>query len=79
MLLNRDLAHERELELLWREAAPTRVIDCQTLTGKDLKASNSFDKPDRVTPAPLDPPKAGARMTCKPPPRSYTLLRLATA
>jgi alpha-L-arabinofuranosidase len=77
-MLNRDLAAEREVAITWPGAAPTRVLGLETLTGSDLKASNSFDQPNRVTPQPLDAPKAGAKMTFKLPPRSYSAARLAT-
>jgi alpha-L-arabinofuranosidase len=58
--------------------APTRVLGLETLTGTDLKASNSFEQPRRVVPQQLDAPKASAKMTFKLPPRSYTAARLAT-
>jgi alpha-N-arabinofuranosidase len=77
LILNRDLAKERELLVVWREAAPARVVDCQVLTGADLKASNTFEEPRRVGPQPLERPKAGARMLFKLPPRSYTMAQLA--
>ncbi len=79
LMLNRDLNAEREAAVNWPGAAPTRVLGLETLTGPDLKASNTFDQPNRVTPQPLDAPKAGAKMTFKLPPHSYTVARLATA
>jgi len=79
LMLNRDLESPRELTLEWRDPTPTRVIACETLTGPDLKAFNTFDKPKQVIPAPLDPPAAGARMTFKLPPRSYSVVQLATS
>ena len=78
LMLNRDLDAERELVLEWRDATPMRVLVCETLTGTDLKASNTFEQPRRVAPQRLDPPAAGARMTFKLPPRSYTVAQLAT-
>jgi alpha-N-arabinofuranosidase len=77
LMLNRDLDGERELALDWRDATPMRVIACDTLTGPDLKAFNTFEQPRRVAPQRLDPPAAGARMTFKLPPRSYTVAQLA--
>jgi alpha-N-arabinofuranosidase len=79
LMLNRDLENPRELTLEWRDPTPARVIACETLTGSDLKAFNTFDKPKQVIPTPLDPPAAGARMTFKLPPRSYSVVQLATA
>ncbi len=79
LMLNRDLDGERELALEWRDVIPTRVLTCETLTGPDLKAFNTFEQPQRVAPKRLDPPAAGGRMTFKLPPRSYTVAQLATA
>jgi alpha-N-arabinofuranosidase len=76
LILNRDLVKARELEVVWRESPPMRVGECQVMTGPDLKAYNSFEAPRRVVPQPLDPPKAGARMTFELPARSYTLAYL---
>ena len=78
LMLNRDLANEREVAVTWPGAAPTRVLSLETLTRSDLKESNTFDEPARVTPQRLDPPKSGAKMTFKLPPRSYTAVHLAT-
>jgi len=75
-ILNRDLVRARELEVVWREGAPTRVGECQVMTGPDLKAINRFGEPKRVVPQPLEPPKAGARMTFELPAHSYTLVHL---
>ena len=44
-ILNRDLIKAREVEVVWREGAPTRVSECQVMTGPDLKAYNSFEAP----------------------------------
>ena len=78
-MLNRDLHSERELILAWHDVTPTRVVVSETLTGPDLKASNSFDKPAVVVPHALDTPKVGAKMTFKLPPRSYSVLVVATS
>jgi alpha-N-arabinofuranosidase len=77
-MLNRDLQSERELILDWRDVTPSRVIAFETLTGPDLKASNSFQKPDLVAPRALEAPKPASKMTIKLPPRSYSVLRIAT-
>jgi alpha-L-arabinofuranosidase len=78
LMLNRDLQSERELVLEWQDPTPTRVLVCETLTGQDLKASNTFEQPTLVTPRALPPPAAGARMTFTLPPRSYTVAHLLT-
>ena len=77
LMLNRDLEAERELVLEFQDVVPARVLTCETLTGADLKAVNTFADPRRVTPQRLDPPAAAARMTFKLPPRSYTALHLS--
>ena len=77
LMLNRDLDAEREVVLEWQDVVPARVLACETLTGADLKAVNTFDQPTRVAPGPLDAPAAGPRMTFKLPARSYTVAHLA--
>jgi len=79
LMLSRDLEAERELVLDWRDASPTRVLACETLTGPDLKAVNTFEKPNVVAPKKLDAPPVGPRMTFKLPPRSYSIAHFATS
>ena len=76
-ILNRDLVKTHELEVIWREGAPTRVAECQVMTGPDLKAYNSFEAPKRVIPQQLEPPKAGAHMSFQVPAHSFTVAHLA--
>jgi alpha-N-arabinofuranosidase len=76
-VLNRDLDGERELVLDWLDPVPSRVLACETLTGGDLKAVNTFEQPNRVGPRPLDAPRPGRKMTLKVPAASYTVLSLA--
>jgi alpha-N-arabinofuranosidase len=78
LMLNRDVDGERELVLEWGEVTPTRVLACETLTGPDLKAFNTFEQPRRVAPRRLEAPAAGTRMTFRLPPRSYTVAQIAT-
>jgi alpha-L-arabinofuranosidase len=77
LMLNRDLEGERELVVEWKDMTPTRVLACETLTGPDLKAFNTFDEPTRVAPQRLEPPAPGTRMTFKLAPRSYTVAHIA--
>jgi alpha-N-arabinofuranosidase len=77
LMLNRDVDAEREVVLEWADVMPARVVACETLTGNDLKAFNTFEQPRRVMPQRLDAPAAGARMTFKLPPRSYSVAQLA--
>jgi alpha-L-arabinofuranosidase len=78
-LLNRDLQQERELVLDCRDFAPTRVLASETLTGADLKASNTFERTTLVAPHPLEVPKPAATMSFKLPARSYSVVHLATS
>jgi alpha-L-arabinofuranosidase len=78
-MLNRDLEAEREIVLDWQDPTPARVLACETLTGPDLKAANTFDQPQRVVPRPLEAPAAGSRMAFRLPARSYTVAHLALA
>ncbi len=79
LLLNRDLQSERELALDCRDLAPTRVLASETLTGTDLKAANTFERPTLVAPRPLEIPRPSSTMTFKLPPRSYSVVHLATS
>jgi alpha-N-arabinofuranosidase len=78
LMLNRDLDSPRELILEWADVTPARVLACETLTGPDLKAFNTFEQPRQVAPQRLDAPAPGRRMTFTLPPRSYTVAQLAT-
>jgi alpha-N-arabinofuranosidase len=72
-MLNRDLENSREITLDWKSPTPTKVVACETLTGTDLKAANTFDQPKKVVPIKFDAPKPGTSMTFKLPPASYTI------
>ena len=77
-LFNRDLVNTREVELLWEDIAPSRVLDSLTLTGNDLKAHNSFDAPQNVAPIPFGKPATSNNRTrLELPARSYTIIQFA--
>jgi alpha-N-arabinofuranosidase len=74
-LLNRDLAKPRHVEIVWEGASP-RAGDTFVLTGSDLKASNTFEAPTRVTPQKGGhPSSAGGHPSLELPPRSYTVVQ----
>ncbi len=74
-LLNRDLANSREVEIIWEASSP-RAGDVLVLTGTDLKASNTFETPNGVTPQKGETPSSsGGRSTLKLPPRSYSVIQ----
>jgi alpha-N-arabinofuranosidase len=79
LMLNRDLETERELVVDGRDLTPTRVLAAETLTGPDLKASNSFERPTLVAPRALEAPAPASTMTFKLPARSYSVVRVATS
>jgi alpha-N-arabinofuranosidase len=75
-ILNRDLDKAREVEIVWRESAPQRVRFSQVLTGTDLKASNSFEKPGNVAPQAFELGKTSVGKTVMQlPARSYTVIQ----
>ena len=75
-LLNRDLSNAHEVEIIWEDAAPTKVLASSMLTGNDLKASNSFATPQRVAPAPFEKlAVSGSRTRLELPARSYTVIQ----
>lgn len=75
-ILNRDLSKSRQVEIVWEDAAPSRVLDSWVLTGDDLKAGNSFEAPTKVHPQTFEKPTtSGGRTTFEVPPRSYTVVQ----
>jgi len=78
-ILNRDLAKAHEVEVMWQDAAPARVLTSTVLTGTDLKAANSFDAPQRVVPTDFAKPvTSGGRTKFEVPARSYTAIQWGT-
>jgi alpha-N-arabinofuranosidase len=76
-ILNRDLSKPHAVEINWQDRAPSQVLAAFILTGDDLKASNSFRAPKRVSPQPMDKPAlAGGRLKLEVPARSHTVLQL---
>ncbi|MHB8502443.1 MAG: arabinosylfuranosidase ArfA [Candidatus Acidiferrales bacterium] len=74
-LLNRDLAKPHEIQIVWEGSSP-RAGDTLVLTGSDLKATNTFESPARVTPQKGEQPSTSAgRTTFELPPRSYTVVQ----
>lgn len=75
-ILNRDLSKALELELVWEDAAPGRVLSASVLTGDDLKATNGFATPRKVAPQAFAPPVTSAGKTkLEVPARSYTVIQ----
>jgi alpha-N-arabinofuranosidase len=75
-ILNRDLASAHDIEIVWEDQAPTRIVSTSLLTGDDLKAVNSFQAPQRVAPQTFaKPATANGRTRFEVPARSYTMLQ----
>jgi len=75
-ILNRDLNKPRAIEVNWQDWTPARVFNSTVLTGNDLKATNTFDAPTRVTPQAFDKPGTSAgRSRFEVPARSYTVIQ----
>ena len=55
-ILNRDLSKAREVEIVWEDNPGKQVLASWVLTGKDLKAVNSFEAAQRVQPQTPDKP-----------------------
>ena len=77
-ILNRDLEKAHQVDLVWEDTAPTRVISASVLTGSDLKAVNSFASPKTVVPTEFSKPStSGGHTKFEVPARSYTVLQWA--
>jgi alpha-N-arabinofuranosidase len=77
-ILNRDLSNAHEIEILWEDRPPARVLNASLLTGDDLKAFNSFQAPQKVVPQAFTKPSTtGTRTRFEVPARSYTVLQLS--
>ena len=75
-VLNRDLSKPHVVQINWQDKAPGQVLASTVLTGADLKASNSFEAPQRVVPQAFPKPSTtGGRTTFEVPARSYTVIQ----
>src|SRR6204780_5445272 len=75
-ILNRDLQKAHDVEVVWEDQAPTRVLTTTVLTGDDLKAVNSFQSPKKVAPQSLaKPTTTNGRTKFEVPARSYTMVQ----
>jgi alpha-N-arabinofuranosidase len=75
-VLNRDLTKSHEVEVNWEDRAPGPILSSIMLTGNDLKATNTFDAPQRVIPQAFEKPStSGSKTTLEMPPRSYAVIQ----
>jgi alpha-N-arabinofuranosidase len=78
-ILNRDLIRSHPVEIEWQDWKPGRVLNATVLTGKDLKAVNTFDSPRAVAPQPADQPVTSKGHTrFEAPPGSYLAIQWET-
>jgi alpha-N-arabinofuranosidase len=75
-ILNRDLSKAHTVEVNWQGITPGKVLNSAILTGNDLKAFNSFETPQRVSPQAFDKPGTiGGRTRFEVPARSYAVIQ----
>ncbi len=58
-----DLSNARQVELIWEDNAPGRVLTSLVLTGDDLKDCNTFESPLKVVPRNLEKPSISSAHT----------------
>ena len=75
-ILNRDINKAHTVEVNWQDRAPANVLTSNVITGDDLKAFNTFDAPNKVTPHALTKPStASGKTKFEVPARSYTVIQ----
>jgi alpha-L-arabinofuranosidase len=75
-ILNRDLNKAHPVEINWQDWVPNRVLGSSVLTGGNLKAFNSFEAPQQVSPqAAAKPSTTGGRTRLELPACSYTVIQ----
>ena len=78
-VLNRDLSKPHVVEISWQDNNPGQVLVSTVLTGADLKASNTFETPQKVVPqAFAKPVTSNGRTTFEMPARSYAAIQWST-
>ena len=74
--LNRDLSKPHVVEISWQDKNPGQVLVSTVLTGTDLKASNTFETPQKVVPQTFTKPvTANGRTKLEMPARSYLVVQ----
>lgn len=78
-VLNRDLSKPHVVEISWQDHNPGQVLVSTVLTGADLKASNTFETPQKVVPQALAKPvTSNGRTTFEMPARSHAAIQWST-
>jgi alpha-N-arabinofuranosidase len=77
-IVNRSQSETITTELAWQGSAPARVAAAYQLSGNDVKAANTWEQPDLITPKQLnDLQIADGRIALRLPPLSFTVLSTA--
>jgi len=75
-VLNRDLAKPHTVEINWQDKTPGQVLVSTVLTGADLKASNTFEAPQKVAPQTFTKPiTSNGKTKFEMPARSYVAIQ----
>lgn len=75
-VLNRDLSKAHVVEINWQDTVPGQVLVATALTGADLKASNTFETPQKVAPQTFPKPTTNnGRTKFEVLPRSYAAIQ----
>jgi len=75
-ILNRDISKAHTVEVNWQDRVPSNVQNSNVVTGDDLKAFNTVDAPNKVTPHALSKPTtASGKTKFEVPARSYTVIQ----
>ena len=74
-IVNRSQTESVVADLIWQAGQPQSIAEAWQLSGTDVKATNDWDAPNRITAQPIDAPAVDDGMaTLQLPPLSYTVL-----
>ena len=72
-LVNRSQTDAVTTELVWQDKAPKAITEVWQLAGTDVKAANTWEKPNRITAQAIAAPKiVDGKATIQLPPLSFT-------
>jgi alpha-L-arabinofuranosidase len=70
------LSSPHTVEINWQDKGPQKILASRILTGKDLKAGNSFESPKKVTAQDFEAPvTTGGKTRFQAPPQSYIAMQ----
>ena len=77
-MLNCDLENDRNVEVRFEGATPSKVLHTETITGSDLEATYTLDTPTSVATREFAAPTPSTGMTFALPVHSYTAVQSQT-